>query len=230
MFTEEEIKDLLKLLNAVKQNLKIIIAATVLGLLIGFGATKLLMTPQYEASINMIVNTRADSTTTVTNDNITSAKNLVDTYAIIIKSNLVLNNVIDNLKLDTTYKQLASQVTVQDINNTQVMKITVRDPDINRARDVVDSISKIAPKVIINSVEAGSVKIVSEVELSDGPVSPKTTRNTALRGIVFMVCAMGIVIIKELFNNTVADDTDVEKYLELSVLGVIPELEGEDRK
>lgn len=57
------------------------------------------ITPQYEASINMIVNTRRDNMATVTNDNITSAKNLVSTYAIIIKSNIVLNKVISNLGL-----------------------------------------------------------------------------------------------------------------------------------
>jgi capsular polysaccharide biosynthesis protein len=55
----------------------------------------------------MIVNTRADSNGNVTTDNINSAKNMVGTYAIIIKSNRVLNEVIAQLDLDMEYEELA---------------------------------------------------------------------------------------------------------------------------
>ena len=105
--------DLLEVLNAVRQHLLAVILATVILAAAGFGVSKFLITPQYEASALMIVNTRQDITSNVTSDQINSATKLVSTYSIIIKSDTVLQQVIDNLGLSLTYQQLASRVTVR---------------------------------------------------------------------------------------------------------------------
>lgn len=53
--------DLLEVLNAVRQHLLAVILATVILAAAGFGVSKFLITPQYEASALMIVNTRHPS-------------------------------------------------------------------------------------------------------------------------------------------------------------------------
>ncbi len=64
---------LLEVLNAVRQHLLAVILATVILAAAGFGVSKFLITPQYEASALMIVNTRQDITSNVTSDQINSA-------------------------------------------------------------------------------------------------------------------------------------------------------------
>ena len=54
-----------------------------------------LVAPVYEASAKMIVNSRQEQTGNMTNDQITSAQKLVDTYAIIIRSQPVMAPVIE---------------------------------------------------------------------------------------------------------------------------------------
>ena len=66
----------------------------------------------------MIVNTRQDITSNVTSDQINSATKLVSTYSIIIKSDTVLQQVIDNLGLSLTYEKLAERVTVSAVDDT----------------------------------------------------------------------------------------------------------------
>ena len=58
--------DLLEVLNAVRQHLLAVILTTVILAGVGFGVSKFLITPQYEASALMIVNTRQDTTSNVT--------------------------------------------------------------------------------------------------------------------------------------------------------------------
>ena len=129
--------DLLEVLNAVRQHLLAVILTTVILAGVGFGVSKFLITPQYEASALMIVNTRQDTTSNVTSDQINSATKLVSTYSIIIKSDTVLQQVIDNLGLSLTYEKLAERVTVSAVDDTQVMKITVKsDNPSGRARSV----------------------------------------------------------------------------------------------
>ena len=218
--------DLLEILSIIKANLVWIILAAILLGFDGFAITKYVITPQYEASVNMIVNTKTDNTNTVSTDNINSAKNLVSTYAIIIKSNTVLNQVIYNLNLkDMDYDMLNDKVTVSAINDTQVMRIAVQDPDPDLACKIVKEIAKISPNEIVEAVEAGSCKVVSQVRVPTDPVSPSIVKNTAISALIGIVLVVAIVVIKNLMANYIVDDDDIQKYLGLPVLGVIPEIE-----
>ena len=153
---KERSVDIMELLFVVKKNIALILAVGVLAGLLGFSATKYLMIPVYEASATMIVNTRMDLKDTVTNDQITSAKNLVDTYAIIIQSGRVLNQVIGNLGLKESFQELQQKTMVESINETQVMRVSVRDPDPEKALAILSEMVNIAPDTIIYTVEAGS--------------------------------------------------------------------------
>ena len=218
--------DLLEVLSIIKANLVWIILAAILFGFGGFAITNYVMTPQYEASVNMIVNTRTDNNSTVSTDTINSAKNLVSTYAIIIKSNTVLNQVIDNLNIkDMNYETLEKKVSVSAINDTQVMRIAVQDPDPELARKIVKEIAKISPEEIVDAVEAGSCKVVSQVRVPAEPVSPSVVKNTAIATLIGIVLVVAIVVIKNLMANYIVDDDDIQKYLGLPVLGVIPEIE-----
>ena len=98
--------DLRELIQEIKKYFWIILLSMIIFGSAGYLVSKYFVTPEYESAITMIVNTRQDNTTVVTNDSITSAQNLVSTYSVIIKSNTVLNQVIDSLNLDMTYDEL----------------------------------------------------------------------------------------------------------------------------
>ena len=105
--------DLLEVLNAVRQHLAILILCTLASRDCRFCClASSLMTPQYESSALMIVNTRQDTTSNVTSDQINSATKLVSTYSIIIKSDTVLQQVINDLGLSLSYSDLKDRVTV----------------------------------------------------------------------------------------------------------------------
>ena len=225
MEQEYETIDLKEIFYIIKNNLITIIAVTIVFALIGALITAFLLTPQYEATATMIVNTRQDQTATITNDQITSAKNLVSTYSIIVKSDTVLNKVIKNLKLSITYETMKEKVTVSAVDATQVMQIAVQDADPALAKSIVSEIIKVAPDIIKDMVEAGSVKVISEARVGENPVSPSLKKNVAIAGLLGFVLCVGIVLLKEMLNNTFKTDEDITKHLGLVVLGVIPEVE-----
>lgn len=221
--------DLLEVLNAVRQHLLAVILTTVILAAAGFGVSKFLITPQYEASALMIVNTRQDTTSNVTSDQINSATKLVSTYSI-IKSDTVLQQVIDNLGLSLTYEKLAERVTVSAVDDTQVMKITVKSDNPEWARQVCEQITVVSPDVILESVEAGSVKVISSAAVNPTPVSPNVGRNTMLGGVLGLVISVGIILLTVLLDNKIHTEDDIAKYLDLAVVGVIPEYQGGKKK
>ena len=224
---ENEVIDLVEILYAIRQHLLEVILATVVAAIIGFAASKFLMTPQYSSSAMMIVNTRQDVTS---NDQINSATKLVATYSIIIKSDTVLQQVIENLGLGMTYSELNSRVSVQAVDDTQVMKITVNSTSPEWAQTVCDEILAVSPDIIKEAVEAGSVKVISKASLNLNPISPNIKKNTALGAMVGLVLAMGIIVLQVLLDNKINTEEDVTKYLDMTVLGVIPQYDQGGKK
>ena len=216
----------LELLQALKEKIALILAAAILAAALGWGFSAFLVPKRYEASVNMIVNTRTEITGVVTSDSISSARNLADTYAIIIKSNKVLNQVIDRLGLQMSFEELYDIVSVNDINNTQVMKIAAQCSDPALAEQIVQTISEIAPAIVADAVEAGSCKVVSDVYTAQKPISPSPLRNAALYGAAAMLLVCAAIVLRELFNDQIIDDNDLEKKLGIPALGVIPDVEG----
>lgn len=222
--------DLLEVLNAVRQHIAVLILCTLATAIAGFAITHFLITPQYESSALMIVNTRQDTTSTVTSDQINSATKLVSTYSIIIKSDTVLQQVIDDLGLNLSYSDLKSRVTVSAVDDTQVMKITVRSNNPEWARQVCDGITAVSPDVILEAVEAGSVKVISQASYSDVPVSPNIKKNTMLGAMVGLVLCLGVILLQVILDNKINTEEDVAKYLDMTVVGVIPVYEGGKNK
>ena len=218
--------DLLELLGVLRQHILALLLTTVLAALAGFLVSSFVLTPQYQASALMIVNTRQDTSANVTSDQLTSASRLVSTYSIIVKSDTVLNQVIANLGLNMTYGTLASKVEVSAVDETQVMEITVTDPNPDGARQVCEQITQVAPDAILTAVEAGSVKVISAASVDPDPVSPNIPRNTAIAGVLGLVACVGILFLRVLLDNKINTEDDVTKHLGLTVIGVIPNYEN----
>ena len=227
MKTEREVGiDLIQLALALLNNIKYIIAVALVMGMIGCAVSATLITPIYQASAKMIVNTRYDENQIVTNDQLNSAKSLVDTYAVIIRSRDVLNIVINDLELEESYNQLLNCVSVKAVNNTQIMQVVVQHKDREVALAIAGKILEIAPDVIVETVEAGSVKPVEQEYADSKPISPNILKNTALMALVGFVLTCAVIVVVFLTDNTYKSDLDIQNDLELPVLGVLPTVES----
>ncbi len=226
MIKQEREVDLFQLAGVLWKNVKFIIVATVIAGLLGLLGSVLLMTPIYEANAKMIVNTRSNETENLTNDQLNSAKSLVNTYAVIITSRDVLKQVIDDLDLDISYKNLKASIQVQAVDETQVMEIVVRNPNPKTALAVADKILNIAPDVLVETVEAGSVKPVEQAHVGSKPVSPNILQNMIIMSFVGLVLASVVIVVVFLSDTTYKSELDIQNDLNLPVLGVIPTIES----
>ena len=218
--------DLMQIVRALLGNLKYIVWVTVLFGVLGYVGSTILVTPIYEAGAKMIVNTRKDDNQNVTNDQINSAKNLVDTYAVVIRSRDVLNQVIADLKLPETYNQLASCISVKAVNNTPVMQIKVQHPNRNTALAVASKLLEVVPDAIVEKVEAGSVKTVEQAYAGNEPVSHSDLYYAVLAAMAGFILVCAVIVIVSLADNTYKTDLDIQRDLGVPVLGIIPEMES----
>lgn len=227
--TTFELMDLFLLL---KKHFLVLIAATVALAVLGGLYTKFLITPQYQATATLIVNSREDQTgqSYITNDQITSSAKLVNTYAVILTSDTVLEKTIEELDLNMTYQQLVKKVSISSVNDTQVMRITVQDADPQLAQEITASIVEQAPGIIIQTIKAGSVEVISQAKAGQNPVSPNLKKNVAVSAVIGFVLCFAFFFVRHLLNNKFMTENDITDKLGLTVLGVIPSVEIPERK
>ena len=214
--------DIRAVLALIRKNVLLLIVLTVIGGAVAYLYTDYMIAPTYEASAMLIVNTRDEQAAIITNDQINSAKQLINTYAVILTNDALLEDVIAQLDLSVSVSSLKGRISATAVSESQVMRITVRDADPSSALIVLESIVDRAPELLINTVKAGSVEIVSPPKANYNPVSPNIRRNTVIGALVGLFIAAAFVIIKMALQNTFLSEEDIAKHLELLVLGVIP--------
>ena len=95
------------------------------------------------------------------------------------------------------------------------------------AQFLADEIRKVAAEHIKNVMDIEAVNVVEEANLPENPTSPSVMKWTAL-GLMLGAClCAGIVLLRYLLDDTVKTSEDVEKYLGLSTLAMIPIMEDE---
>lgn len=221
--------DLRELFATMLKHWVAIFLVLILAALAGFGIGKFLITPKYEASVNLLVSTRDDPTAKVTNDNISSAKNLVATYAIIIKSNIILDEVAQRSNVSYTTEQLSKMIDCSQVNDTMVIKVTATSKSKEEACLILQNLTDVAPDQIENTIQAGVCRVASKVVVADKPVTASPTKVAAVAAVLAFVACVAFFIIKKLIQNYIVDDLDVEKILGLNVVGVIPEIKVGDK-
>lgn len=222
--------DLSQVFYILTKNIVIIMFIAILCADIGYAISTYYITPVYTASADMLVNNKQYSATSdnaiVTSSDINASSSLVSTYSVILKSHTVLEQVIDELGLEYSYSDLARMVSVSTVDNTQVMRVTVKNSDPQTAMNIVSQIISIAPSVIVDKAEVGSVKTVDQPWSSGRPVSPSKKKYILLFTLIGFLGTSFFLVLKELLNNTFKTEQDIARELGLPILGVIPLEEG----
>ena len=216
--------DLHRIFYLFRKHITVILLLALIGGAAGYGLCSFIIKPTYSASADMIVNNQNKSSTTeaLTSSDVNAASSLAATYSIILKSHVVLEHVINELDLPYTYTQLRKNMSVNSVNNTQVMRITVMDKDPNLAMQITESLIRIAPATIMDALDTGSVKTIDNPWTTGNPVSPNLKHGIIFgAGLGFLLCLL-FYIIKDMTNHTFRTEEEVTEFTELSVIGIIP--------
>ena len=225
---QDEIEiDLLELLRVLWSKIGyVILAALALGLLMVL-VSKVFMKPQYESTTKMYVLSKQDSSSTVTSGDLQASSLLTKDYAELIQSRFVLEEVVQGMGLDLTYEQMKEKVSVTTPTDTRILAITVKDKDPVMAMKMANAIREAASVHIMNVMDIQAVNVAETANMPMKKASPSVLKNTFLGGVLGVFLIIAVVLVRYLMDDTIKTPEDVEKYLQLSTLAVIPLNEGE---
>ena len=213
--------DLRELFYALKKHILVILAAILAGAVIAGAATKLLMTPVYSATSTMLVLTKETTLSSLADLQI--GTQLTKDYNILITSRTVLQDVVDELNLDMTYKELKECITVENPSDTRILSVTAVDKDPEMAKKIADTLAKTSADFIGDKMEVTPPKIIEEGEVPTIQTSPSTKKNVLIGALAGLVLSAGIIILLKLMDDTIKSEEDIENYLGLTTLASIPD-------
>ena len=189
---------------------------------------KFLVKDAFQAEASMCI---IDSNKEVSMSDIQVGTALTGDYEGIIKSRVVLNKVIENLKLNLTYKKLYSMISVENPDSTRILKIQVVARDAKVAVDIANEILSVSVGEIPHVLGSSTPTVLDQADEMFVENTRRSVVSYALIGVLAgIVLACGAIAVSVITNTSIKSEEDIQKCSGLSVLGAVPDYKGGKKK
>jgi len=225
--------DLREYLRIIRKRIKLIISMVVLVCAATALVTYVWMDPVYQASTKLIVNKKFESNSERQLDLNTVNLNirLIDTYKEIIKTTAIMDEVVaSHPEWRLTSDELIGRIGVSSVNNTQVMTVSIQDRSYEKAADIVNAVSEVFIRKIPEYMQVDNVSLLAaaDPDKQPSPVSPNPPLNLAVAFVISLLLGLGAAFLLEYLDDTIRTDRDVERYLGLPTLTMVPRVQADD--
>ena len=220
----EETIDLREYFFILKKKMWIIVTSMIICGLISGIVSFFVLTPVYEANTSLIVNKEVENELAemTTSDDLRFVQQLALTYGEIIKSRTVITSTIDKLGLDMTYEDLAGAVSVTNVSDTQIIKISVQHNNPLIATKICNTIPEIFSTEVQRIVKASGVEVVDRAIVPENPIKPNKKMNVLIAMVLGAMVSIFIIFLIEALNTKIKEPKDIEEKLGIPVFGVVP--------
>lgn len=227
MKEQEKIEiDVLQLVKVLWKRKWIIVLAALVAGVVSFAYSSFVIKPQYTSTTRIyVVNRNQADKPGLSNQDLQAGAYLVKDYREIILSQDVLEKVVTDQKLTIDAKTLGKKVSVNVPTDTRIVSISVRDVNPEEARRIANALREVAAQKIISITRVSDVTTLDEARPATSPSSPNIRRNTMMSVIVVTGLVILVVLLVELLDDRVKRPEDIEEVMQLSLLGVVPNLE-----
>lgn len=113
-------------------------------------------------------------------------------------------------------------ITVSQVNDTEIIKISVKNENPTLARDIANTIASIFSKEVYEIMKVDSTSTLDVAKLPTNALPQNKVTKIAIAGILGIMISIGLVFVLEYLDRTIKTSDATEKLLGVPVLGVIP--------
>ncbi|MET3861658.1 succinoglycan biosynthesis transport protein ExoP [Dietzia sp. 2505] len=228
--------DLRDLLSVLRARWIVIVAATLVGGLLGLGMS-LLTTPTYEARIQFYVTASAGDSGAAAYQGSMGAQQRVRSYAELVESSTIAEDVVQSSGVDRTAVQVADAASATADANTVLLTVSVMDADPAGALRIAEGYGEVLPDAI-NQLEVpdgggpalAKLTVVNPPALPTSPVAPRTEQNVMIGLVLGLLTGIGIALLINTLDRRVKSKEQLETITGKPVVGSIPFRKEEDKE
>ena len=216
--------DLFEVFGVLMRHIWAIIAFTLIFAIAGFAFSKFVLPEQFQSTTKIYILNKSDSVgSNVTLNDVQTSTQLTKDYAELITSRYVLETVMHNMNIaDMKYEDFKDKITVDTPTDTRIVSITVTDTSPKLAQQIANNVREVAAAHITKVMDIDAVNIVEDANLPDEKSAPSCSRWAVVAGLIGFLLMAALVIIRYVLDDSIKTSEDVEKYLGLSTLALIP--------
>jgi len=222
---EEQVISLGEILEVLKKRWKLILIVTLLATLVSGLVSFFLISPKYEASTKLFIGKEAGAEAGYDQSEIAMYQKLMKTYSEAIKTRDLVGRAIKVTNSNLTEDEVLKKLTVVTVADTQILQIKIDDKNPNMAATMVQAITNefvTTSKVLVPN---GNIKVIESVKVPEIPVSPNKKMNIAIAFLLGLMVSVGVSFLLEFLDNTYRNREQLEKELDIPVIGTIPHTE-----
>ena len=204
--------------------IKWIIGAALLFFIASLLISKYLLTPMYTSSAHMLVDSSAESDQLNIND-INASEKLLGTCVYLLTDDAVLEEVASKLGPSYNADRLRDVLRVEALSGTMIIRITAETDDPELSARICNEMAAAAPGALRRVIKSGSVEMVGAAKPAKDPSSPNVVVNSILGMLLGFASSVVIIALLRILDNTVKDEHDLKRVMDVPVLGEIPSIE-----
>ncbi len=220
--------DLSRIFQALLQHGLLIALVSAFATLVVFLGTLFFVTPKYKSAAMFYVNNNnlslGDTSVSISSGDLSTSRNLVDSYIVILNTRETLVDVIDYAGVPYTYKELRRMISAVSVNETEIFEVVVTSPDPQEAERIANAIAYVLPKRISTIIEGTSAKVVDTAVVASSPSSPSYTKNTIIGFLIGFVMTVVIVALRTIMDVTIRTEEDVAQSCQHPILVEVPDM------
>lgn len=222
-----------QIFGTLRKHRRVITLSTVICTLLAIVLTFFVITPQYSASTELLVNRKQNTDANAQWNQVQTDVQMINTYKDLITKPIIMDTVESKINKENSKKlsndEIASMISISNNQNSQVFSINVKADNAYTAADIANmtatTFQKKAPKIMSGT---DNVSIISKAKPDLTPVSPRKKMNVLIGLVLGLIIGIGIAFIRELMDKTVKDESFLTEELGLTSLGVINNIAPKD--
>ncbi len=184
--------------------------------------------PEYKAQATVILS--SDKSKTTIQSEINANKNLIDTYTEVVKSHRVLDRVRSEMQINDSYEQLVKKVTVASLKDTEIISISVVDPDKYHSYSLANKIADTFTDEISQIYNDKSVNVLDRAVEPQKPYNVDIIKQEAIYTAAGIILATAVIFLMFYFDRTIKTTEQIEQLFKLPIFGKVRKLETEKQK
>ncbi|MBS5937903.1 YveK family protein [Clostridium sp.] len=221
---EEQVIRLDELFEALKKRWLMIVVITLLATVVSAVFSFFVIKPQYEASTKVFIGKEEGENQNYSQNDVVMYQKLMKTYSETIKTKDLVSRSLKGTSLKLEPQEVLENLTVVSVADTQILEIKYKSKNPKEAEVVIEEIAEEFIETSKELVPNGNIKIIEAVELPEKPVSPNKKMNIAIAFLLGLMVGVGLAFLLEFLDNTFKNKEQLERELDLPVLGSIPDM------
>lgn len=220
---EQEIR-LDEIFDALKKRWLMIVSITLTAAIIAAVLSFFVIKPKYEASTKLFIGKEEAESQGYSQNDVTMYQKLMKTYTATIKTKDLVEKALGSSNSEVNIKNVLENLTVTSLTDTQILEIKYESIDPIEAKTIIEEITDEFIETSKKLVPNGNIQIIESVEMPEEPVSPNKKMNIAIAFALGLMVGVGLSLLLEFLDNTFKTKEQVERELEIPVLGTIPQV------